>query len=67
MSSLPVKISSGTRPRTFHVEVDAAKMERLASAFGLFNPDLLASIERAEGDIRAGRVQKILSFRDLRC
>jgi hypothetical protein len=66
MVSLPVKITSGRRTKTFRIEVNAHKMERVAAAFGLFNPDFLASIEQAEKDIRAGRVRKISAFDDLK-
>ena len=66
MASLPLRFKTKHRERTVVVEVDANKLERLASAFGFFNPDFLASLDRAERDIRAGRVRKVSSLRDLR-
>lgn len=58
----PVSVGS----RKIRIEVDADKFERLAADFGLFNPDFLKSLDRAEGDYRAGRVEKITSLKALR-
>jgi hypothetical protein len=68
MASLPVKLhaSSRARRRTLRIEVDAEKFERLAANFGFFGPEFLASLNRAEADVRAGRVRKISSLRALR-
>ena len=41
------------------IELDADKFEKLAGIFGLFNPDFLKSLVRAEKDIKAGRIRKI--------
>jgi hypothetical protein len=48
------------------VEIDAGQFERLAAQFGFFGDDFLKSIDQAEKDIRAGRVRKIKSLRELR-
>ena len=48
------------------VEMDAEKFEKLAADLGLFNPDFVKSIERAEGDYRKGRVSRIKTLRELR-
>ena len=48
------------------VELDADKFERLASNLGLYNPDFVRSVERAERDFRAGRTREIKSLRELR-
>ncbi|MEK7509864.1 MAG: hypothetical protein AAB605_04080 [Patescibacteria group bacterium] len=48
------------------VEVDADRFERLAAVFGMFNPDFLASLSRAEADYRAGRTRNIKFLRGLR-
>lgn len=56
---------TGTGSRKIRIEVDAAKFERLAADFGLFNPDFLKSVDQAEKDARAGRMKKIASLRDL--
>ncbi len=52
--------------KKFVVEMDADKLERMAAAFGMFNPDFLASIERAEEDYRNGRVYDVESLEELR-
>ena len=48
------------------VEMDAERFERLAADFGLFSRDFLASRARAERDIKAGRLTKIKSLKDVR-
>lgn len=48
------------------VELDADKFEKLAAIFGLFNPDFLKSLAKAEKDIKAGRITKLRSLKDLR-
>jgi hypothetical protein len=68
MASLVVKIKpkSSSKPRKFQIELDADKFERLAADFGMFNPDFVKSLERAEIDYRAGRTKKIVSLKQLR-
>lgn len=67
MASLTVTIKPrSTRPQKFLVELDAEKLEKLAANFGLFNPEFLKSLERAEKDYQTGRVRKIKSFKELR-
>jgi len=48
------------------VEMDAEHFERLAADFGLFSRDFLASLARAERDIKADRLTKIKSLKDVR-
>lgn len=48
------------------VEMDAKRFERLAADFGLFSRDFLTSLARAERDVKAGRLTKIKSLRDVR-
>lgn len=48
------------------MEFDAGKFERLAAVLGMFNPDFLKSVARAEKDYKAGRVIKFKSLKDLR-
>ena len=48
------------------VEMDAERFERLAADFGLFSRDFLASLARAERDIKAERLTKIKSLKDVR-
>lgn len=59
------KITSRGGQKKFVVEMDADKLERMAAAFGMFNPDFLGSIERAETDYRASRARKMRSLRTL--
>lgn len=48
------------------VELDANRLERLASYLGFFAPDFLKSVDRAELDYRAGQVREIASLSELR-
>ncbi len=67
MVSLNITIKDGkNRKHKAMVELDADKFEKLAAIFGLFNPDFLKSLTRAEKDIKAGRVTKLRSLKDLR-
>ncbi len=56
MQVLPVKLSKTTK----------AKKSTLALIQSEFNEEFLASIDRAEKDIKAGRVQRSASLVDLR-
>ena len=47
------------------VKIDAARLERLASTLGLYHPDFLRSLERAEADVAAGRVKRLRTMKDL--
>ncbi len=51
-----------TKNKKLVLELDADRLERLAAAFGFFNPDFLASVARAEADYRAGRTHRIRSL-----
>ena len=55
MSNIAIKISKNSKGKKLLVEIDANKLERLASNLGLYNPDFIKSVERAERDFRAGR------------
>ena len=61
-----ITIKTRSEGRRIVVELDADKFERLASNLGLYSPDFLRSIDRAEADYRAGRVRHVASLRDLR-
>ncbi|OHA86979.1 MAG: hypothetical protein A3A96_03515 [Candidatus Zambryskibacteria bacterium RIFCSPLOWO2_01_FULL_39_39] len=67
MSSMTFKIKQA-EPKSKNVTIsfDAQKFERIAGNFGFFNQDFLESLNRAEKDIKAGRVQKIKSLAFLR-
>ena len=71
MASMPVTVRHEPRRRAarmsrYIVEFDAIRLEQLAAACGWFHPDFLESVDRAEADIRAGRVKELKSFRDFR-
>lgn len=67
MKTLPVTITKKLKNRktTFMVEFDADRFEQVAAALGMFSDEFLASIDRAEKDIKAGRVHKLKSLADL--
>ncbi|MEK7118203.1 MAG: hypothetical protein AAB869_01190 [Patescibacteria group bacterium] len=66
INSLAITVKPKTNKRTFRIEMDADRLERLVANFGLFNPDFLKSIARAEDDYKAGRAKRIRSLRELR-
>ncbi|OHA89957.1 MAG: hypothetical protein A2832_01565 [Candidatus Zambryskibacteria bacterium RIFCSPHIGHO2_01_FULL_44_22b] len=66
MSNIAIKISKNSKGKKLLVEIDANKLERLASNLGLYNPDFIKSVERAERDFRAGRSRTLTSLRRLR-
>ncbi|MFA5945799.1 MAG: hypothetical protein WC802_02735 [Patescibacteria group bacterium] len=65
MVSLAVKLQQ-KEAKTLHLEIDRPRFERLAGIFGFFGQGFLRSIDRAEDDIRAGRITKLSSLKDLR-
>lgn len=67
MVSLPVTLRSPSvrTSRRMVVEIDVRRLEKLADALGMYNPDFLASLSRAEADVRAGRVKKVKTLKDL--
>lgn len=64
-TATPITITNNTINK-FVVEIDRFRFERLADALGLFTPEVLASLKQSEADIRAGRVKKLRSLKDLR-
>lgn len=66
MSSLNLTIRPQATTRKIMVELDADKLEKLATSLGFFSPDFLKSLNRAEKDYKLGRVRKIRSLKDLR-
>ena len=53
-------------PRKTVVEFDADQFEKMAAAFGFFNPEFVKDMEESEKDYRAGRVKRLRSLKDLR-
>lgn len=66
MVSLNITIKQGKKSHKKIVEFDVDQFERLAAAFGMFNPDFLKSVARARKDYKAGRVTEFKSLKDLR-
>ena len=64
MASLELTIKK--RNHRVLVEMDADRFEKLAADLGFFSKEFLKSLERAEKDVKAGRIRKIQSLRQLR-
>ena len=64
MASLELTIKK--RNHRVLIEMDADLFEKLAANFGFFSKDFLESLEQAEKDVKACRVRKIQSLKDLR-
>ena len=64
MSSLELTIKK--RNHRVLVEMDADQIEKLAANFGFFSKEFLGSLERAEKDVKAGRIRKVQSLKQLR-
>lgn len=65
MVSLNITIKQGKNRSKKIVEFDVGQFEKLAAAFGMFNPDFLKRLDKAEKDIKAGKIRKINSLEDL--
>ncbi|KKQ20780.1 MAG: hypothetical protein A3G45_00130 [Candidatus Staskawiczbacteria bacterium RIFCSPLOWO2_12_FULL_37_15] len=65
MVSLNITIKQDKKSQKKMVEFDIGQFERLATALGMFNPDFIKRLNKAEKDIKAGRIRKIKSLRDL--
>lgn len=48
------------------VEIDRQSFERLVDTLGFFGRDFLESLDRADRDIKKGRVKKLRSLKSLR-
>ena len=48
------------------VEVDAAKLERLAASLGLLSRSFLDSVSRSEEEIALGKTKRLRKLRELR-
>jgi len=64
MSSLELTIKK--RNNRVLVEMSADRFERLAADLGFFSKEFLNSLERAEKDVKAGRIRKVQSLKQLR-
>lgn len=59
-------IKTTTVGKKIVVELDANRLERLASNLGFYSHDFLKSVDRAERDYRAGRVREVASLSEVR-
>jgi hypothetical protein len=66
MVSLNLTIKQGKDSTKKIIELDAGQFERLAAVLGIFNPDFIKRLDKAERDIKAGRIRKINSLSDLK-
>ncbi|MEK7117273.1 MAG: hypothetical protein AAB861_00680 [Patescibacteria group bacterium] len=67
MASMVFKMQrSSVEPKNITVSFNADKFERVAASFGLFREEFLNSLDRAERNIRDGKVKKIKSLASLR-
>jgi hypothetical protein len=60
---LPITITK--KRKTFTVEFDLDRWEKVANALGLFTNEFIEDIEAAEAELERGEVYEIKSFRDL--
>ena len=65
MVSLNLTIKKGRNRTHKMVEFDVREFEKLAALFGMFNPEFIKRLNKAEKDIKAGRIRKINSLADL--
>ena len=67
MPNMVFKIKKATnRPKKITVSFNADKFERIAAHFGMFRKEFIESVERAEKDIKVGKIRKIKSLAVLR-
>ena len=68
MKTLEIAVTKNIKARksTFTVEFDADRFERIAAALGMFSDEFLASLDRAEKEVKAGKTKKLHSLKDLR-
>lgn len=65
--SLNITIQSIPKhPKKILVEMDADKFEKLAAGLGLFSPDFIDSLARAENDYKNKKYRKVGTLKDLR-
>lgn len=66
--NIAIQPQSKQRPtgRTFVIELDAEKFEKLAGDFGFFNPEFLKSMEKSERQYRQGKAKTLKSLGNFR-
>lgn len=63
MNQLAITLSPHPKTRKVTVELDMNQFERLASNLGFFSPAFLTSLDRAEQDLKMGRVHEPKSLK----
>ena len=66
MNMLSVAVKKQNKGRKILIEMDAKRLEKLASLFGFFNPEFIKSLQRAEKDFKSKRIKKVSSLSQLR-
>ena len=66
MNQLAFTVRPSTSGKKVIIELDADKLERVASSLGMYSSDFIESVERAEKDYKAGRIKRIFSLKELR-
>lgn len=64
--SATIRRPVGKKERKLLLELDADRLERFAAVFGLFNPDFISSVTRAEEDFRRGKIRRVQSLAEIR-
>lgn len=64
-ATININFPASKRAKKINIEINAEQFERLAAGFGMFNPDFLESVARAERDYSAGRFRKIKSLKEI--
>ena len=65
MNTMAITIKPSIKRGRFIVEMDANRLERFASMFGMYNPDFLASLRKSLDQEKKGQVKKLRSLKDL--
>jgi hypothetical protein len=65
MVSLNITIKQGKIKGSKIVQFSLEEFERLAASFGMINPEIIKRINKAERDVRSGKIRKINSLKDL--
>jgi hypothetical protein len=61
-----ITVERKPKSRRILVEIDADKLERLASSLGLFSSSFVDSVSRSEEEIALGKTKRLRSLRELR-
>lgn len=65
MVSLNITIKQGKKRGSKVIQFSLEEFERLAASFGMINPEIVKRINKAEKDVKSGKIRKINSLKDL--